>query len=389
MKILYLDWNNYGGLYIQNAFKNNGDTVISYPLDVDKNMKNDEQICQDLVKTILNTHPDICFSLNFFPIVAIACKACNVKYVSWTYDSPYCFLYSDSIFFETNYAFIFDRTEYENLLKLGVQTIYYLPLGAPISEYSHVKSTLFTHYNTDVSMIGSLYSEEKHRLMAKLNGISDFSKGYIEGLINMQKFMYGADIIETSLNNKVLSELTALAPFLHPSDELQTLGWMYSKYFFLREVTRRERAEYLYALDSSKLGASLFTFEATPNYHNIINKGPLDYYSQMPLAIHNSKINLNITLRSIVTGIPLRSMDIMGCGSFLLTNYQNEMFDFFTPYEDFDFFENPEELVDKSCFYIAHEDVREKIAQNALCKMSEHHSIETRISQIKNTIGMV
>ena len=35
----------------------------------------------------------------------------------------------------------------------------------------------------------------------------------------------------------------------------------------------------------------------------------------------NSKVNLNITLRNIKTGIPLRALDIMGAGGFLLTNY--------------------------------------------------------------------
>ena len=44
----------------------------------------------------------------------------------------------------------------------------------------------------------------------------------------------------------------------------------------------------------------------------------------MPLVFQNSKINLNITLRSIKNGIPLRAIDIMGAGGFLLTNYQND-----------------------------------------------------------------
>ena len=42
-----------------------------------------------------------------------------------------------------------------------------------------------------------------------------------------------------------------------------------------------------------------------------------------------SKINLNISLSSIETGIPQRVLDIMGCGGFVLTNYQPEIEDLF------------------------------------------------------------
>lgn len=59
-----------------------------------------------------------------------------------------------------------------------------------------------------------------------------------------------------------------------------------------------------------------------------MNKGPIDYYNEMPYVFNNSRINLNITLRSIKSGIPLRAMDICGAGGFLLSNYQADFYDF-------------------------------------------------------------
>lgn len=50
--------------------------------------------------------------------------------------------------------------------------------------------------------------------------------------------------------------------------------------------------------------------------------GAVDYYEVMPHVFKQSKINLNITLRSIQSGMPLRAWDIMGAGGFLLSNYQ-------------------------------------------------------------------
>lgn len=60
----------------------------------------------------------------------------------------------------------------------------------------------------------------------------------------------------------------------------------------------------------------LYTKNPTPELPNVINMGSVDYYDMMPYVFKCSDINLNITLRSIKTGIPLRAMDIMGAGDF-------------------------------------------------------------------------
>lgn len=67
---------------------------------------------------------------------------------------------------------------------------------------------------------------------------------------------------------------------------------------------------------------NLFTFNETPMLLHVNNRGPVDYYNDMPYIFNNTRINLNITLRSIKSGIPLRGMDVMGAGGFLMSNYQ-------------------------------------------------------------------
>ena len=59
------------------------------------------------------------------------------------------------------------------------------------------------------------------------------------------------------------------------------------------------------------------------------NCGRVKTHTQMPLVFANSKINLNITSRSIRTGLPLRIFDVLACGGFLLTNAQSELPDCF------------------------------------------------------------
>jgi spore maturation protein CgeB len=110
--------------------------------------------------------------------------------------------------------------------------------------------------------------------------------------------------------------------------------------------------------------------------------GTADYYTLMPLIFQNSAVNLNITLKSIYSGIPLRCMDIMGCGGFLLTNYQADFFDYFLPEEDFIFYESEEDCLQKTRHYLSHESQRRQIAQNALGKMKEQHTFVHRVREI-------
>lgn len=380
MNVLYLEWNSYANEYVKEAFREEGHelTILSFqdsPHYVEK-----ENISKNVIEVISQSRFDFVFSLNYFPLIAMVCKACKIIYISWTYDSPYIQLYSDTIHFKTNYAFVFDKAEYLNLRKLGISTVYYLPMAAPAIKYDSIDIPYAFHakYDCEISMIGSMYSESKHNLMRKLEEIDEYSRGYIEALINSQKYLYGMDIIEKALDSSLIDNIRELAPMLFPDDQLQSPCWTYNKYFLQREVTKRERYEMLDALSNS-FSVRLYTHEATPSLRKVNNLGPLEYYSEMPIAMKCSKINLNISLRSILSGIPLRAMDIMACGGFLLTNFQADFLDFFAPNEDYVFFDSLEDLQRKAEYYLSHEDERLSIAHNGYKKVSDHHSYNHRI----------
>ena len=394
MKALYLDWNAYAGEYVKKAIENYGHELVLFDFPASDAPKNNEEVSTKIATKIITEKIDYVFSLNYFPVAAIACKACGVKYISWTYDSPYVLLYSDTINFETNYAFIFDRAEVMNLKSLGVSTVYYMPMAAPARVYTEMTAAVNTQkaptvrnrdFTADIAMIGSMYTEKKHRLMEKFAGASDYTRGYLEALVESQKFLYGTDIIEPALSARVMTELMEKAPMLMPEDEFKKPEWVYSKYFLLREVTRRERHECL-DLISQHVKTTLYTHEPTPDLPRVDNRGPVDYYNEMPLAMKGAKINLNISLRSIVSGIPLRAWDIFGAGGFLLTNYQADFTDFFTPGEDYVYFENPEDLAEKAEYYLSHESERMGIAMAGHEKVMKLHTYDARFSEIMLTV---
>ena len=129
----------------------------------------------------------------------------------------------------------------------------------------------------------------------------------------------------------------------------------------------------------------LFTLNDKFHIPNVKNMGATDYYEEMPYIFANSKINLNITLKSIQSGIPLRAMDIMGAGGFLLTNYQADFLNYFVPDEDFVYYNDSDDLLNKIEYYLSHEKERKEIAANGHEKTKENHSFEKCFRDILKT----
>jgi spore maturation protein CgeB len=102
----------------------------------------------------------------------------------------------------------------------------------------------------------------------------------------------------------------------------------------------------------------------------------------MPLVFHYSKINLNMTAKSIRTGLPLRIFDILSCGGFCLTNYQTELTDYFTPGVDLDYYTSEDDLLSKVDYYLSHEKERKEIASNGLLTASTNHNYPERLLQM-------
>ena len=91
---------------------------------------------------------------------------------------------------------------------------------------------------------------------------------------------------------------------------------------------------------AKKNKVALYTDEQDASLINVDFKGTVDYMDDMPKVFNNSSINLNMTIRNIRTGIPLRVWDILGAGGFLLTNYQIELTDYFKSEESIVYYED-------------------------------------------------
>lgn len=322
------------------------------------------------------------FSFNYCPILAACCKRHGLKYVSYVYDSPLAALYSYTLISPYNTVFLFDKATYEKFADAGIGTVRYLPLAANVTRIRSLSAPekLLERIRCDISFVGSLYNES-HNLFERLSGLSDYASGYLDAIMLAQQKVYGTFFLEELLHPQILSELQKSMPYVPLHDGTEPASWVYANYFLARKITSRERLSLL-AKISEQFPLKLFSHHPSPALPKAEFMGAVDYYDIMPLVFSNSRINLNITLKSIHTGIPLRCMDIMGAGAFLLTNFQPDLLDFFVPGEDFAFYESEDDCLKKINYYLSHETERAQIAANATGKMADAHTFVHRASTI-------
>lgn len=389
MKILYLEWNSYCNEDMKECLQKEGHNVEVCPFLEGIRVKQDEAE-RILQPRLTKANYDFVFSFNYIPIVSNICKEFEVPYVSWVYDSPYIHVYSYTVLNPCNYIFLFDYAVYQELHEAGIRTVYYLPLAVNPERITRLQNTPDKQkkFGADISFVGSLYNEPKHRLYDKFAGVSPYAKGYLDAIIDAQKKVYGYYFLGELLDDSILEELQRVYPTDPNAPSVMKPRDIYADYVLARQVTALERQEILKLLGERipNRNIKLFTNNGQTNIAGVKTCGQVDYNKEMPYVFANSKINLNITLKSIKTGIPLRVFDIMGSKGFLLTNYQEELLQYFEPGVDFVYYENYEDLLNKAEYYLTHEEDRLAIAENGYRKVCEEHSIEMRIREMVEVV---
>ncbi len=384
MKILFCKWENFGSEDMAEAFESLGHTVIPFASSQEELLS--DAASDKLEKAAKESVPDIFFSFNYFPNIAIKCKELGLDYYAWVYDNPAVSLYSYTVIFPTNHIFVFDSDTFLYFNSQGIKTIEFLPMAAAPERYDNLRlkaeqGALLKKYKADISFVGSLYTE-KHCFFDRLK-VSDYTNGYLRGIMEAQKKVYGDNFIQKSLTPEVINDMYKSLPMEPDEGSACTKEFLFAQYVINRQITREERTEVLTEL-GSRYKVDLYTPDSKKEIKGCINHGTADFYSELPLIFSESKINLNITLRSIVNGIPLRCFEIMGAGGFLLTNYQGDFASFFEAGIDYVYYDGTKDLLDKAEYYLKNEDERKQIAAAGLAKIKEAHTYRHRAEEMVN-----
>ena len=179
----------------------------------------------------------------------------------------------------------------------------------------------------------------------------------------------------------ILDDLHKAYPVGSLSAGMEPEGFFYEHHVIKPWITTIERMDLLEAI-AAKYRVDLFSHTKDFSASGLCNHGAVDYVREMPLVFKQSKINLNITMRSIKSGIPLRAFDIMGAGGFLLSDHRVGFMEYFVPGEDFVYYENKEDLLIKIDYYLTHDAERMAIARNGHDKVAAGHTYRHRIREM-------
>ena len=396
MHILMYRWKAYNYRDIEQTFLLLGHTVdnIEQELGSYDVSPEFERVIEEKIR---GTHYDMVFTVNYFPLISNVCERTGVKYVSWTCDNPLISMYHESVFHDCNYIFTFDKTNYLEFRGMGVKHIWYLPLavdtermdallGAPeeAGRRNATQDSKMRKYRGDVAFVGSLYERNSYDKIK--NRLPEYLRGYFDAVMEAQLNISGANIVEPMLTTNILEQLQEYFQLEKSEGSFSDLGLIFQTTVLGFKIAEIERRRALIEL-SKHYRVNVYSNSDVSDLLRIQYCGSVDYWSEMPKVFRMSKINLNFTIPNIKSGIPLRIWDVLGCGGFLLTNYQAEIPYYFKEGEDLVCFDGLEDLCEKVGYYLEHEEERKRIAWNGYHKVREKHSYIERIHTILDTVA--
>lgn len=386
MRILIYKWKAYNYRDIYETFLAMGHTVDVIEQQL-KSYDEDAAFEAHLTDKLKQTYYDFVFTVNYFALISNVCERCKVKYVSWSCDNPLISMYHKSVFHDCNYIFLFDKRNFLEFKAMGVPHIYYLPLAVDAKRMDTLleEADDLNLYQNEVAFVGSLYERNTYDKIKST--LPEYLRGYLDATMQAQMSVSGANIIEEMLTPDILEMIGENFSLEKSKDSFSNLELIFSTTVLGFKIAQMQRKKGLLAL-SKHVPVTIYTNSDTSDLLRVTYRGSVDYWTQMPKVFHMSKINLNFTIPNIHTGLPLRMWDILGAGGFLMTNYQAELPEFFVENKDFVCFDGEKDLVEKTLYYLSHEEERKEIARNGYEKVKRYHTYRIRLEEMLKIIEM-
>jgi len=380
MNILLYSWADLNDAILKKNLIESSHNVIVFSKRC-KHYTKDMDLAWEMINIIHEKKIDAVISFNYLPIISMVCSTTAIPYYSWVFDSPHYTLFFKGINDPVNHIGCFDSelTKYYN--RKGVKTIFHAPLG--------VDTSLFQFGNKnrcDVSFVGKMYTGEFffYDRLEMEPGL----KAQLDSITASQKFCYTQDRISGFFNNENIEEAVKneldKSGLLLDEDYDNDYMHIFRSSVIDKKITVDERRELAEMLSELPYDFRLYTssdVSKNPRLRRVF-KGYADYYTKMPSVFKNSKININNTLRSIRKGVPLRVLDILACGGFVLSDYQPAIAEEFEEGREIAFYYSLEDCKEKVKYYLEHDEERTAIAMAGHRKVMESFPFKKRLSAV-------
>ena len=338
-----------------------------------------EEFATALRKELQEGSFDMVYATNYYPTVAKVCYLNDIPHCCWVYDSPPEISSIETMDYPTNRIFFFCKNDYlifKNIHGLG--TVYYLPLAVNTDRLDKINRA--DRYACDISLVGGLY--KSGTLLGYKSIMTPEQQQYVDAMIQVQITRAGSGVIDAALTPDFVNGVKK--HYLELSEKATQPEKAHLFYAICAHIAHVERLSLLRLFGDRGYDTRLFFGKIKDEDrkllagHKVKLCESVSYEMEMPQVFKSSKINLNPVLRANRGGIPLRAVDVLGCGGFLLTSHQEEMEEYFGP-DEIVTFATIEEAVDKADYYLAHESERILIARKGYEKVKKDFSYEERV----------
>lgn len=381
MRILFVMSNTQPIMGMMRSLLEMGHNVALYPYAAEN--INTEEVAVNLKELLKNGGVDFILSNVFTPAVGAISHELEIKYAVYGMDSPmyetYLPVYPR---YDNCYIFYFDKKEYKMALNMGYTNVYYLPLAADMSCAQNLVITdeEIRKYGCDMSFVGALYSNNLYDKY--IERFPSSTQNFLTEAMEQSAFIWdGQDRLSAFLTPQMTQHIHQICPEIYDAPYELPLDYYYKELFFARKLTHIERT-LLMELLSERYDIRLYTRDSETVPDGVKRFPEVDQQNEAFKVFYSGKINLNITMRSIESGVPMRIFDIMSVGGFVLTNYQEEIPELFEEGKEIVTFRTPEELIEKADYYLSHDKIRQQIGINGYKKVKKCYTYEHQLKKI-------
>ena len=360
IKLMLYEWKSYMRQDTESAFKRMGIEYDKFFYEDYESLDRDNpEFEKQFMEALDKGNYDGVFSINFRGVIAKCANQKGIPYIAWVYDCPFGTGEDENLLrLPTNRIFTFDRRTVGELEARGIGNIFHMPLAVDVDRIDTIGMNPddTEAYGADISFVGKLYPSTFAGFYDRL---TEYEKGMVDSVLEAQSKMYGAYLLDVMTEGLMCEKISER---LEGKTEYDLLFHQSLQSIICKEITRRERLSLLFIL-SQDHNVALYSDKPEPRLDKVSQRGIISGFDENYKVYRASKINLNISFKRIAEGIPLRALDIMGAGGFLLSNYQPELVENFEPGVECVVYDSLEDAYAKATYYLTHEDERKEIAR--------------------------
>ena len=319
----------------------------------------------------------LCFSDDPEATLLGICRRNNIPLAIWHLDTPYQFFLSEYCRQYRNiYHFCMDSYYVELLKKTGYENVAYLPLGTTPDIFKPMEINR-KDFRAEVGMVANLAIRKTHRHWEEIleNWKGKTQDDQVYGLIT--------ELIAIASNTGI-DFITAIQLLERRVSDFHLILHIIKFIESMAGIERRKRPALALRnlVDLKVVGEDWEYIGISP--HQIHPR--IGYYDELPIFYSTVIINLNITQPQIKRGLNQRFFDVPACGGLLVSDWNDEIPNFFIPGKEVVIYNDIKELPEIVCYYLERDEERETIAQAARAKVLSHHTVQRRMETIMHVL---